>query len=237
MRAGLISIYMKTIDNKYLKWYNMLIDRARTRTLDGYGEWHHVIPRSLGGVNNTSNLVHLTAREHLIAHMLLPRFLDDSKKMWQALWCMVNMGKVKVTGRLYEQARTIHAAHWAFEHKLPCRKGIAHTPETRAKMSAANKGRYPSLETRAKMSEWQIGKKHSPETRAKISAVKKGRATGPRTEEVKAKISTALKGIKRKPLSAEKRAQCRAALQEARKAKAALRATREAEKQSLVLSS
>ena len=87
------------------------------------------------------------------------------------------------------------------------------------------------------MSDWQIGKKHSPETRAKISAVKKGRATGPRTEEVKAKISTALKGIKRKPLSAEKRAQCRAALQEARKAKAALRATREAEKQSLVLSS
>jgi len=193
----------------------MLIDKARTRTLDGYGEWHHVIPRSLGGVNNKNNLVHLTAREHLIAHMLLPRFLVEPRKMWQALWCMVITGEVKVTGRLYEQARTIHAAQWAFEHKLPCRKGIAHTPETRAKMRIANKGRYPSFETRARISAAKKGRKHSPETRAKISATTKGRPWLPARRakmsaakkdvslEARAKISAAKKG---RPWSPARRA-------------------------------
>jgi len=32
---------------------------------------HHIIPRSLGGLNDKINLVNLTAREHYIAHLLL----------------------------------------------------------------------------------------------------------------------------------------------------------------------
>ena len=46
--------------------------------------------------------------------------------------------------------------------------------ETRAKLSAANKGKKTSPETRAKLSAAMKGKKHSPETIAKISAAKKG---------------------------------------------------------------
>ena len=48
--------------------------------------------------------------------------------------------------------------------------GIVHTAETRAKMSAAKKGRTYSPETRAKMSAARMGKSRSPETRAKIAA-------------------------------------------------------------------
>ena len=59
--------------NKYQKWYDSLIERARTRAIEGYVENHHIIPKCLGGSNDTSNLVKLTAREHLIAHLLLCR--------------------------------------------------------------------------------------------------------------------------------------------------------------------
>lgn len=44
--------------------------------------------------------------------------------------------------------------------------------ETRAKLSAAGKGRKRSPETRAKMAETWRGRKHTPESRAKISAAR-----------------------------------------------------------------
>ena len=100
-----ISIYTMTDNNKYQKWYDHLIDRARNRTIEGYVEKHHIVPRSLGGTDEESNLVKLTAREHVIAHMLLPRFVDEPRKMWYALWCMVNTNGIKVNSRLYEQVR------------------------------------------------------------------------------------------------------------------------------------
>ena len=61
---------MKTDNNKYQKWYDQLIGRARNRTIEGYVERHHIVPKSLGGTNEKGNLVALTAREHWIAHML-----------------------------------------------------------------------------------------------------------------------------------------------------------------------
>lgn len=53
--------------------------------------------------------------------------------------------------------------------------GRAHTPETRAKMSAAHKGKVPTIETRVRLSSWQRGRVHTPEARAKMSASQKGR--------------------------------------------------------------
>ena len=35
----------------YTKIYNDLIERAKTRKLDGYKEVHHIIPRCMGGGN------------------------------------------------------------------------------------------------------------------------------------------------------------------------------------------
>jgi len=63
---------IEIIENKYSRWYEQLINKARNRgTIDGYTETHHVIPRSLGGDNTKQNLVKLTAREHYVAHALL----------------------------------------------------------------------------------------------------------------------------------------------------------------------
>jgi len=71
------------LQNKYSRWYNNIIDRARSRTITGYRERHHIIPRSLGGNNSPHNLVDLTAREHFICHLLLTRMTTNEarKKM------------------------------------------------------------------------------------------------------------------------------------------------------------
>ena len=224
---------MKTYNNKYYKWYDHLIDRARNRTIEGYVERHHIVPRSLGGTDEESNLVELTAREHVIAHMLLPRFVENKKPMWHALWCMVNTNGIKVNSRLYEQARIefrsictgikrspetcakIRAVRAGKKHSSETRdkmsdtrKGRKSSPETCAKISAARKGIKKSPETLAKMSAAQTGKKLSPETCAKMSAAKKGRKYSP---EHIAKMSAALKGRKKSPETIAKRQATRAA--------------------------
>jgi hypothetical protein len=48
----------------YQRIHDAIIDRARNRTIFGYVEKHHVIPRCLGGSSESYNLVELTAREH-----------------------------------------------------------------------------------------------------------------------------------------------------------------------------
>ena len=162
--------------NKYHKWYDQLIDRARTRTLTGYVERHHIVPKSLGGTNEKSNLVRLTAREHLVAHMLLVKFVENPDPMWRALWCMANMGETKLTGKLYEQARIQLSAIQKgrpslFKGRPSPLKGKPRTEETKKRMSAAQKGRLPPTEeTREKMRQAHTGKMHSNETRQKMSA-------------------------------------------------------------------
>ena len=60
--------------NKYENWYNSIINRAKSRVLNGFGERHHIIPKSLGGSDKRDNIVKLTAREHFICHWLLIKF-------------------------------------------------------------------------------------------------------------------------------------------------------------------
>lgn len=81
------------IDNKYTNWYNSLINKAKDRTITGYTEKHHIIPSSLGGTNDNTNLVKLTAREHFVCHLLLTKMVDGDfkKKMTYAVWLMCNV--------------------------------------------------------------------------------------------------------------------------------------------------
>jgi len=59
----------------YMKHYNSLITKALRRELPNhvYTEKHHILPHCMGGSDTTENLVHLTFREHFIAHHLLWR--------------------------------------------------------------------------------------------------------------------------------------------------------------------
>jgi len=66
--------------------------------------------------------------------------------------------------------------------------GVVRSAETRAKMSAAHKGKSHSAETRAKLS--AAKQNVSPETRAKMSAAWKSRL--PASAETRAKLSAAI---------------------------------------------
>lgn len=91
---------------KYQRWHDQIIRRARSRSLDCYSEWHHIVPRSLGGSDDKSNLVQLTYREHFLVHWLLTKIClgADRRKMVMALHCMIMP---------FERGRTI--ASWRIE--------------------------------------------------------------------------------------------------------------------------
>ena len=87
-------------NNKYTKWYFSLMEsRKNTRLING--EFHHIIPKCLGGEDSQENLIHLSYREHYLAHLLLIR-MHDSKKLINALWQMSFKNKRKYfNSRLY----------------------------------------------------------------------------------------------------------------------------------------
>ncbi len=70
------------IDNKYTKCYFSIINKAKSRVTDinQYSEKHHIIPKSLGGTNDTINLITLSAREHFICHLLLTKMVSGAFK-------------------------------------------------------------------------------------------------------------------------------------------------------------
>lgn len=60
---------------------------------------------------------------------------------------------------------------------------IRHSPESRAKIGLAHKGKYVSEETKQKLREVNLGKKHTEETKAKISAGNKGKGRKKKNKE------------------------------------------------------
>jgi len=103
--------HISTIKNKYFNWYLKLIETRKhkpLRTIETY-HVHHILPKSLGGNDTSDNLIHLTLREHYIAHLLLPKFLTnyDKRKMLYSLLLMHNglKSKIRINSRLYEYIR------------------------------------------------------------------------------------------------------------------------------------
>jgi hypothetical protein len=84
----------------YQRIYNQLIEKAQNRTLEGYTEKHHILPKCLGGNNDKENLVELTAREHFLCHMLLCEIYPKENKLKHALFLM-SIGKQKIKENHY----------------------------------------------------------------------------------------------------------------------------------------
>lgn len=92
----------------YRKHYNLLVEKARNRVLEGYVERHHIIPKSEGGEDDLTNIVALTAREHYIAHFLLWRENPKLESRSRAFWLMcqdIERRKYTVSSRIYEAAK------------------------------------------------------------------------------------------------------------------------------------
>lgn len=103
----------------YMYHYQRLIQKRREFPItrkDCYCEKHHIIPKSLGGSDDQSNLIMLTAREHFIAHRLLLKHyqqIGDTNgimRMGFALGRLATGNKkfideCKLSSREYEQAK------------------------------------------------------------------------------------------------------------------------------------
>ena len=82
--------------------YDRLIERARGRTIDGYIEQHHVLPRCLGGDDSAENLVRLTPEEHFVAHQLLVKIYPKEQKLIYAALMMTVSSKTHIrNNKLY----------------------------------------------------------------------------------------------------------------------------------------
>lgn len=61
----------------YSKIYFSIIENRKNNPYEGYVECHHIVPKSLGGTDEKSNLVNLSAREHFICHLLLAKMYSE----------------------------------------------------------------------------------------------------------------------------------------------------------------
>lgn len=96
----------------YKKLYNHIIVNAQSRETEGYVENHHILPDSLGGSSDKSNMVKLTAREHFICHYLLTKIYKKETIEWYKMINAFMMMKCKSSyqdryfnSRLYESKR------------------------------------------------------------------------------------------------------------------------------------
>lgn len=168
------------IENKYSNCYYNIINRAKSRQIDslGYIEKHHIIPKSLGGTNAPENLVQLTAKEHFICHLLLPKMTtgDQKRKMIHAAWRMAiqkkpDQKRYKVSSKVYEMIKIQRSEYLKtlvgplnpnYGNKTG-RTSADFTPQWRANISSSKKGKTT----------WNKGIERTDEEKAKISATRK----------------------------------------------------------------
>lgn len=181
----------------YAKHYNALMLRAKSRLLIGLVERHHILPRCMGGGNEPENMADLTPEEHYVAHQLLVKMHPEVRGLVHAA---MKMSKQCTGNKAYGWLRHRHSeivrAHRhspevrerisknligkkrpprTQEHRDKLREARKNlTPEQRARIGAAGKGRKHSEEMKAKLSAARIGIKKSEETRKKMSLAAMG---------------------------------------------------------------
>jgi len=112
-----------------------------------YKELHHIIPKCLGGDDDISNLVNLTAKEHYICHHLLTKIYPNNNKLNYSFWRMVNKTSsrdqkriYRVTSRVYETSRKNFSLNHPTKNK-----------ETKDKISKSIRKYYENHESSLKL--------------------------------------------------------------------------------------
>lgn len=155
----------------YQKRYEKFIDALRTQTVSGYTERHHILPKSLGGTNDKTNIIKLTPRQHYIAHWMLWKIYGGA--MTRAFFLMSHEDRNhKINSKTYSLAKAKYSEE--VKEQMARKPNIPKfTPEHREKLRQAKLGTKLSAETRKKVGDAQRGRKLSDETKRKISDTKK----------------------------------------------------------------
>lgn len=166
---------------------NYVVDTAAVRMKHK----HHIVPRHMGGTDDSSNLIELTVEEHAEAHRKLWEQYGNIKDYcaWKGLEGTI--GKEEIVRLLMDPTGRVHTEETKQKISQSHMGKSKHTEESKEKISEARKGKPLSEEHRAKISKSlegntrMVGKKLSDETKKKISAAGKGnnRAVGNKTSE------------------------------------------------------
>jgi len=132
--------------NKYTKFYfDLCTSRSIKTTESRYHERHHIIPKSMGGSNDSSNLVKFTAKEHYIAHRLLVKMLIPNTIEYFQMVKALAMMNCSSTGMLrysnattYDIARRMYRKNFTINHPTRGQKRIKFYNEVSDKLTNCN---------------------------------------------------------------------------------------------------
>lgn len=204
--------------NKYEKWYNQIILNGNDTRMPGY-ERHHILPRSLGGTDDKSNITFITAREHFICHWLLTKIYPTGEEHWKMLNALRMMRaenpnqtrySTKITSRVYAKLREEYSALQSKKisgENNPMYGDKFYRSEqgkqSQREAIAGEKNGARQEQARKKIADSKLGKKRAPfsqEWREKLSQAGKGennsRYGAVVSEETRKKISDKIRGRK-----------------------------------------
>lgn len=168
-------------NTKYTTWYNNIVRAAqseqRKKHNGTYFESHHIIPKSLGGSNHSGNLVLLTAKEHYVCHLLLPKMCVSSDHKRRMVFAYMQLSKQanafraphRYTSRSYERFRRQFITYISGPNCYMF--GVQKTQGQRDKISKTRKEKQLSVGGNNPM----FGKQHTSESIQRMSEVKRAR--------------------------------------------------------------
>lgn len=96
------------LQNKYTRYYTQIVEHRQSNPANSCVEIHHILPKSLGGSDEKTNLVALTSREHFIVHRLLVKMTIGQAKR-SMIWALHRMtfsnSRYVINSRQYQSLR------------------------------------------------------------------------------------------------------------------------------------
>ena len=138
----------------YKNTYDSLIQKGLTRglkkgVLGYYTEKHHILPRCMGGKDVNSNYVLLTAREHIIAHMLLACIYPENPDLIFSVTKMFSIGKTKRLEGIERVSTRLLSIFKEEQSRIQLGKTL--TESHKKNLSISHKGIKLSEETKEKL--------------------------------------------------------------------------------------
>lgn len=127
-------------ETKYTRWYYDIITNAQKSQRESYSETHHIVPRSLGGDDSSTNLVRLTPREHYLCHALLVHMVEEPKHL-RSMYAAFNMMHVSKNGKRYTSKLYEYYKVKFYKLHSEQQKGKVRSLESRQKQSRSSKGK------------------------------------------------------------------------------------------------
>lgn len=131
--------------------------RREAKSILSYTERHHIIPKSMGGTDDYTNLVWLTAEEHLKVHLLLPKMVNEDKNIRKMTLAAVRMANpqsktqkriigdnlIPEIAAIRKEAAALHSRYMSEKHRGPNNPfyGRNHTEKTKERLRIASANR------------------------------------------------------------------------------------------------